>query len=183
VQLLPTTKEAALAKQGLRQLRDEYLYKHTDQPVTLENTVRLQELGVTEVLLRWLQSPGGKTALEDFKQAGAEALLQALDKQLQVLPTVRLTLAYHPSTDDLLRFHTWFSQITGKQLLLDVQYDPSLVAGFTAMVGSKFVDASIKDKLPKLAEQVVATFATLPVEEAPSDKSPNAKQSEQAIST
>jgi hypothetical protein len=35
------------------------------------------------------------------------------------------------------------------------------VAGFTAMAGSKFVDASIKDKLPVLAKQVAESFSKL----------------------
>lgn len=161
VQMLPTAKEAQLAKQGLRNLRDEYLYKHSGAPVTLENSDRLQELGVTETLLRWLQSPGGKSVLDDFKASGSEALLTAVDKQLKDMETVRLTLAYKPSTDDLQRFHTWFTAISGKPILLDVQYDPSLVAGFTAMTGSKFVDASIKDKLPALVEEVKKAFTSL----------------------
>jgi hypothetical protein len=174
IQLLPTSKEALLAKQGLRVLRDECLYKHDEAPVTLKDTVRLQELGVTEILLRWLQSPGGKTALDDFKEFGSEALLQQLDAALKDIEGVRLTLAYHPSTDDLLRFHTWFVAIMGRPILLDVQYDPALVAGFTAMAGSKFVDSSIKDKLPLLADQVVASFKQLkvktPVSTVASDK-------------
>jgi hypothetical protein len=161
VKLLPTVKEAQLAKQGLRLLRDECLYKHQDAPITLNNTDRLQELGITEILLRWLQSPGGKTALDDFKEFGSEALLQQLEAALKDTETVRLSLAYMPSTDDLIRFHTWFSTVLNKPIMLDVQYDPSLVAGFTAMAGSKFVDASIKDKLPVLAKQVAESFSKL----------------------
>lgn len=161
VQMLPTSKEAQLAKQGLRMLRDECLYKQSAVPVTLNDTMRLQQLGVTEILLRWLQSPGGQTALDDFKDFGSEALLQELDKALKGMDTVRLALAYNPSTDDLIRFHTWFTAVLKKPVMLDIQYDPSLVAGFTAMAGSKFIDASIKDKLPALAEQVAANFAKL----------------------
>lgn len=162
IESLPTSKEAQLAKQGLRTLRDECLYKQRPVPLNLADSVHLQELGVTEVLLRWLQSPGGKTALDDFKQFGSEALLDALDEAIKDMETVRLTLAYNPSTDDLIRFHTWFKAILNKPILLDVQYDPSLVAGFTAMAGSKFVDASIKDKLPALAQQVTEQFKKIP---------------------
>ncbi len=161
VDMLPSNKEAMLAKQALRQLRDAALYKHDGKPLTLNDTNRLQELGVTDILLRWLQSPGGKTALDDFQRSGSEAMLAALDKAIKNMETVRLTLAYKPSVDDLERFHTWFKAILNKPVLLDVQYDPTIVAGFTAMAGSKYIDSSIKDKIPALAEQVATAFNKL----------------------
>jgi hypothetical protein len=161
VAMLPTVKEAQLAKQGLRILRDEILYKHNGAPVTLSDTMRLQQLGVTELLLRWLQSPGGQGAIDDFRESGSEALLQELDRALKNIETVRLTLAYNPSTDDLVRFHAWFTDVLKKPILLDVQYDPTLVAGFTAMAGSKFVDASIQEKIPALVEEVNNGFKKL----------------------
>lgn len=160
IDLLPTVKEAQLAKQGLRALRDAALYKQ-GKAVSLNDQQALQDLGVTEILLRWLQSPAGKPALDDFREQGSEKLLQALDAALKEIATVRLTLAYNPSTDDLIRFHTWFKAIMNKPILLDVQYDPTLVAGFTAMAGSKFVDASVKEKLPILAKQVNESFKKL----------------------
>jgi hypothetical protein len=157
VALLPTVKEAQLAKRGLRALRDAALFRK-DKPLSLNDQQALQELGVTEILLRWLQSPAGKTALDDFKEQGSEKLLQQLEAALKDIETVRLTLAYNPSTDDLIRFHTWFTAVLNRPVLLDVQLDPTLVAGFTAMAGSKFVDASIKEKLPILAKQVSENF-------------------------
>lgn len=160
VDALPTSKEAQLAKQGLRTIRDEYLYKQRQAPLNLSDTAALQQLGITEVLLRWLQSPDGAPALDDFKQFGSEALLDAVDEAIKDMEIVRLTLAYNPSIDDLSRFHTWFKAVLGKPVLLDAQYDPSLVAGFTAMAGSKFVDSSIKDKIPQMVEQIKTQFQT-----------------------
>ena len=54
IDLLPTVKEAQLAKQGLRALRDAALYKQ-GKAVSLNDQQALQDLGVTEILLRWIK--------------------------------------------------------------------------------------------------------------------------------
>ena len=50
VRSLPTVKDSVQAKQGLRNLRDELLYRKSDKPVLLTDTAKMEELEISDLL-------------------------------------------------------------------------------------------------------------------------------------
>src|SRR5690606_15291675 len=148
IKLLPTVKEAVLAKQGLRNLRAELLYRHPDHPINLMDTEKLESLGVTELLLEWLNSPAVKPALDDIKQGHPDALLQAFDEALKDVELVQLTLAYTAPVEDLVRYHQWFVQVLGRPVMMDVKVDKELLAGIRFSYQNQLHDYSLQARLP-----------------------------------
>lgn len=155
---LPTVKEAVLAKQGLRLLRDELLYKHPQDPLQPHQTERLQALGLTSFVMDWIASPEGKTLFEDFKNCGPDAVLQAFDAQLKTVELIQITLAYKASPDDAARFHKWFSQVLDRAIMLDVRYNPQLLAGIVFVYQNHLYDYSLKQRLPQIEDMLLASY-------------------------
>ena len=54
VRSLPTVKDSVQAKQGLRNLRDELLYRKSDKPVLLTDAAKMEELEISDLLQAWL---------------------------------------------------------------------------------------------------------------------------------
>src|SRR5690606_42161157 len=117
VRTLPTVKDAVQAKQGLRSLRDELLYRSKGDSLQVTDAAKLDELKISELLAEWLHSPAGEHVLEDFEQVGADAVLETFDKGLKQIELVQLNLAYVAPTEDLVRFHRWFNQVLGKPVM------------------------------------------------------------------
>jgi hypothetical protein len=155
---LPTVKEAVLAKQGIRALRDEMLYKHDRGPLSLDDGPRLAEIGITPLLLQWMHTPAGQPIQQDLTDPGADAVLAAFHAAEEKIEVVRLTLAYAASTDDLVRFHQWFKATLGHPLMLDVAIDPKIIGGFTAMYHDHYLDYSVAAALPKVEEKIQQQF-------------------------
>jgi hypothetical protein len=159
---LPTVKEAILARQGLKSMRDALLYKHDGGALVLSDSDTLHRLGATELLMAWLSSKDGAEILADLTVAGGETFLKAFDAALKKVDLIQLTLAYSPTTDDLTRYHAWFTHELKRPILLDVKTDPRLIAGFTAMYNDRLLDYSAHALVPQMQARLQELYAQKP---------------------
>ncbi len=150
VRSLPTVKDAVQAKQGLRSLRDELLYRHADQPLSLTDTAKMEELEISELVQAWFNSPAGESIVEDIKSVGADDVLQEFEAALKQVELVQLNLAYAAPTQDLSRYHRWFNQVIGKSVMLDVQVDRQLLAGASFVYQNHLHDYSLQQQMPEI---------------------------------
>ena len=150
VRSLPTVKDSVQAKQGLRNLRDELLYRKSDKPVLLTDTAKMEELEISDLLQAWFNSPAGESIVDDIKSVGADDVLEEFDAALKQVELVQLNLAYTASTDDLSRYHRWFNQVLGKSVMLDVHVDRQLLAGASFVYQNHLHDYSLQQKMPEL---------------------------------
>lgn len=153
VRTLPTVKDSVQAKQGLRSLRDELLYRKSGKSLQLDDAAKLDELHISDLLANWLQSPAGEHVLEDIEKSGDEVLVE-FDKALKKVELVQVALAYVPPTDDLVRYHRWFNQVIGHPVMLEVSTDQELIAGISFSYQNAQHDYSLRKKMPEI-EQVL----------------------------
>lgn len=150
VRSLPTVKDAVQAKQGLRNLRDEVLYRKSEKPVLLNDAAKMEELEISELLQAWFNSPAGETIIEDIKSVGADDVLEEFDEALKQVELIQLNLAYSASIDDLSRYHRWFNQVVGKSVMLDVRVDRQLLAGASFVYQNHLHDFSLQKQMPEI---------------------------------
>jgi len=58
------------------------------------------------------------------------------------------------SAEDLSRVEAGLSRVTGKQVTLEVQVDPSLIGGLAAQVGSLVFDGSVRAQLEAMKQEL-----------------------------
>lgn len=80
--------------------------------------------------------PGSSTALAEF--------LAKLQETISSLPVVSIVLAIEPNDEILKAIFDWFPINLKKQVMVDIQIDPKLVAGCKVSFQGKQKDASIK---------------------------------------
>ena len=83
VRSLPTVKDSVQAKQGLRNLRDELLYRKSDKPILLTDAAKMEELKISDLLQAWFNSPAGESIVDDIKSVGADDVLEEFDAALK----------------------------------------------------------------------------------------------------
>ncbi len=155
---IPTVKEAVLTKQGLRSLRDEILYRNAKNPLKANDNERLQSLGLGQLVMDWLVSEGGRTAFDDIKNCGPDAILQAFDAGLKQVELVQLTLAYVASVDDAVRYHKWFNQVLNRPVMLDLRLNPQLLAGVMFVYQNHLYDYSLRRQMPQLQQALLENY-------------------------
>ena len=67
---------------------------------------------------------------------------------------VKLISSKKLSTEEQKKIENELSKDFKSQLIIDYEYDPSLIGGLTLQVGSTMVDTSIKTKLKKLEKNI-----------------------------
>ena len=68
---------------------------------------------------------------------------------------VKLISSKKLSTEEQKKIENELSKDFKSQLIIDYEYDPSLIGGLTLQVGSTMVDTSIKTKLKKLEKNMI----------------------------
>lgn len=161
VATIPTVKEAVLTKQGIRNLRDELLYRHPKNPLKADDSERLQALGLNQLLMDWLVTDAGRPVFDDIKKCGPDALLQAFDAGLKQVELVQLTLAYVASVDDAVRYHKWFNQVLNRPVMLDIRLNPQLLAGVMFVYQNHLYDYSLRRQMPQLQQILLDKYKQL----------------------
>jgi len=79
---------------------------------------------------------GSNTAIKSF--------LDKIANNISNLPTATLTLAVEPDKEALQEISDWFPLNLKKQVLIEIQVEPRLVAGAIISYKGKLIDASIR---------------------------------------
>lgn len=101
------------------------------------------ERGLAESILLTLQEQN--IGLSDY--ARLETFFSALKQQLAAIHTLHLTLAYHPTNEQVEQLSDWVRQATRSFVVLEIRVNPDQIAGAVITYKGKYVDLSLKKKL------------------------------------
>ena len=76
-----------------------------------------------------------------------EQVLQDLLKQLEAIKTLRLTIAFEPSDIMLTKVREWVKAELGSMVVLEIEYQPSLIGGAIITWNGKYFNASVRQAL------------------------------------
>lgn len=85
--------------------------------------------------------------------------LQELETQTKKISPLIVYLAFEPGEGENQQLSTWVRQIFGNpQLVIDVKYNPDLIAGCALVWKGVYKDYSLKKKIEDQKEQILAIF-------------------------
>lgn len=85
---------------------------------------------------------------KDFE--ATKELLESVVKQLEEAREIHLTIAFRPTHIALEKVSYWFKQTYGADFVLNITFDPEIIAGAVVVVEGKYTDLSLKSKLVTL---------------------------------
>ncbi len=78
--------------------------------------------------------------------------LNGLKKEIKKFELVTITLAYEPTNATFNNLGSWVRKNTFGLTVIDINYDPSIVAGAIIVFKGKYVDYSIRTQIKSLFE-------------------------------
>lgn len=114
----------------------------------------IEQLGIQKkdrfiALLREQQiNTESRNALKEF--------FALISDKVASLPVISLTIAFEPNEAVLQAISQWFLLNAKKQVLMDIQFDRSLIAGATLTFNGKFKDYSIRSQFQKVVTESLA---------------------------
>lgn len=147
--------------QELRALAD--LLRELRQFLANPSVLRRDKARVFEqIVARMALRPLTTTFLRIVLEAGRLAVLESIVRAYQTLVDERLgrvkavvTAAVPLDAEQQDRLRQRLGQVTGKDVYLEIQHDPSILGGLIAQIGSLVYDGSVKTQLIRLREQLV----------------------------
>lgn len=73
-----------------------------------------------------------------------ELLLKTIIKNMSLIPSVKLIIAFEPSEDVIDRFYSFIADACQRHVLLDIAYSPDIVGGAVIIYRGKYRDFSFK---------------------------------------
>lgn len=106
----------------------------------------------------WLNSQDDKFYAQ-FTKENFYKQLQGLETQTKKLSPLIMYLAFESGEAENQQLGTWARQIFGNpQLVIDVKYNPDLIAGCALVWKGVYKDYSLKKKIEDQKEQILALF-------------------------
>ncbi len=98
------------------------------------------------------------------KPGDVEEYLHGLIKAIDALPIIQIVLAFEPSEHAAKKIAEWFGEQNSEKMLLDIQYQPSIIGGVVIIKNGQYHDFSLQKKMKDALEaEVRRTFFTTPV--------------------
>ena len=92
--------------------------------------------------------------IEDLARVASE--FRRLDDERQGIVHATVTSAAQLTQDEIRDLTARLERSTGGRIVLDVEVDPSLLGGLVVRVGDTLYDASVRGRLERLRERLVA---------------------------
>lgn len=80
-------------------------------------------------------------------QISVKRKIDELTKQLRTLKSIQLTIAFQPDEATITQFSDWVKNNISKNLLIDLQFDTSIVGGTLIIAGGIYKDYSVRKNL------------------------------------
>lgn len=90
-------------------------------------------------------------------QEEKQKLLEKIKLEMSKFETVELTLAYEPTRKNLVDIHAALTGIFNYHFLLDVKYDPALIAGCQIISRGEFKDLSLGRTITREIDNLIAS--------------------------
>ncbi len=102
-------------------------------------------------------------AVNHESNSSLQEFLTRVREKIAALSVVTLTLAFEPDEKILYELSEWFVLNINRQVLLDINVDPDLIAGAAVTFAGKFQDFSVKPKFNEILTGVLASLTSSPV--------------------
>lgn len=116
-----------------------------------------EQLGLSELVGRFLQYLAEVRRLREL-EAIQRCFQQLLDESLG-RTRARLRCAQGLDDATVARIASAFSQLTGKEVLADVQVEPELLGGLIVEVEGKVFDGSVRSQLARMTARLMGSAA------------------------
>jgi F0F1-type ATP synthase delta subunit len=118
-------------------------------PAIFKSTLETKlQRNIGTILSEMLRKQG--VAFEDHEQI--QAFFTGLQTYLAHLPVLQLTLAYHPTNEQIEELSDWIRTKTAKPVILHVHYDIRVIGGAIITYGGKYADKSLKKRMESVYE-------------------------------
>lgn len=94
-------------------------------------------------------------------QETLQKYFSGLKEFIATLPIVQLTLAYHPTNEQIEQLSDWLRRETGQMVILELRFDKRLLGGAVIVYNGKYQDLSLKTKLDRVYEEKKAELIQL----------------------
>ncbi len=115
-----------------------------DEQVAAVNSI-MQAAGIDGLTAKFIGLVASKRRL--FALPGMIAGFRQLAADAKGIVRAEVTVAEQPSAGQLQDIAAALKDAAGKEVMVDLKIDPSLIGGLIVKMGSKMVDASLKTKL------------------------------------
>ena len=112
----------------------------------------IEKLGLSQVMQSFLILLFDKRRIGFIGQI--DQFYQKLADELKGIARASLVSATELSSDAVEKIRTALSQRTGKDIILEVEQDPSLIGGLVTRIGDLVLDGSIKSQLVNMKESL-----------------------------
>lgn len=147
-------------------------------PTILKNTYSLQQLkhrfnvlknsilesffntpaqNITAKDLSWLQTFPPSFS-KNFTKDNVYEIFNLLDKEITKLKTLVIYLTFEPDDTSLVSIGSYSRKLFGGNLLLDVKFDPNLIAGTALVWNGNYKDYSLRAKIEEKKNAVSDSF-------------------------
>ena len=92
--------------------------------------------------------------IEDVPRVAAE--FRRLDDERQGIVHATVTSASELTQDEIRELTTRLERSSGGRIALEVEVDPSLLGGLVVRVGDRLIDGSVRGRLERLRNQLIA---------------------------
>lgn len=75
-----------------------------------------------------------------------EEFLKKLEEELKKIKLLQLTISFEPTEGNIERIHNWILNNAGKNLILEVHTNPSLIGGAVVVHEGEYRDYSLRKK-------------------------------------
>ena len=113
----------------------------------LANAVFEKKGKFDEVVKTKFPASVGRSISKLLKDESPEKIVEGLQEALTSLESARITFAFEPSYAFLQEVSGWFKDNVGKNIILDVVYDPTIVGAVVVEYRGKHVNLSLNKKI------------------------------------
>lgn len=122
-----------------------------DELINLKaNAFKPSAPALEELVLKELSTSYGEDLLLIIKQnkpVDVQKFINEFIEVLKNLPVLNLTIAFEPRSKSIDHFHAFITQNISKNILMNIEIDPSIVGGAQITFNGKYIDFSLKKLL------------------------------------
>lgn len=107
--------------------------------------------------LNWLKSLSAQV-YHKFNKDNVYQIISGLEEQCTKLPTLTMYLTFEPDEATLGQIGSFARQAFGPMLLLDIRFDPNLIAGTALSWKGVYKDYSLKARMEEKKAEILEGF-------------------------
>lgn len=96
--------------------------------------------------------------LQNFNKDNLAQVFEELQKQITKLQTLTLYLTFDPDTDSIRQMGEFARRTFSPLIMLDIKYDPNLIAGAALVWKGVYKDYSLRSKIDARKGEILESF-------------------------